>query len=280
MSAVAAFFKLFGALWLAEQFGKQGGTPAAKGGKGGAAAASQPWPAAAPATLPPFPDGWEMETSPPDEVQKRAAAIAPQLWATGPGSTAQEMTGGRWITYQATQTPGASKGVVAWHVKGTATPGPTAAALVAPAAAAPAAVAPTVVPVGPQAQAKLAPAASPAAAPAASPAVETPAASPAVTPASKPSTALTPVQNAAIAMTNALNANGYRQSDQPIYKAFQRYGMGAATPDGFPGTHTMAALYGTLDQLGLPKPNVKIYPWLAAPGYDGVNAPTLSEWNR
>jgi hypothetical protein len=82
---------------------------------------------------------------------------------------------------------------------------------------------------------------------------------------------------AATAMANALNAHGYKQADQGLYKAFQR-SMGSSSPDGFPGAGTMSKLQSVLSSAGIPMPNVKIYPWHAAGGYNGVNAPTSAEW--
>jgi len=88
----------------------------------------------------------------------------------------------------------------------------------------------------------------------------------------------TPLQAAAVAMANALNRNGYRQVDQPIYRQFQT--LAKTTADGFPGTNTMNLLRSALASMSppLPMPNVPIYPWKAAPGYDGVNAPTPGQW--
>ncbi len=84
------------------------------------------------------------------------------------------------------------------------------------------------------------------------------------------------VQDAAIAMNNALLAHGYVASDQGLYTAFQQAAGLAA--DGFPSTHTMQALSSTLASASVAMANVPIYPWLAAPGYDGVNAPTSAQW--
>jgi hypothetical protein len=81
-------------------------------------------------------------------------------------------------------------------------------------------------------------------------------------------------------MNAALNAHGYKQRDQAIYKAFQG-AAGLAPPDGFPGTHTMTVLQSVLQSAGIPIANVHVYPWHSAPGtsgYDGQNAPTLAEW--
>jgi hypothetical protein len=89
-----------------------------------------------------------------------------------------------------------------------------------------------------------------------------------------------PLQRAAIAMADALTAHGYKQADQPLYRAFQAAaGLGA---DGFPGTGTMGKLAAALQAVGRPPPPVKVYPWHSAPGttgYDGVNAPTWLEWS-
>lgn len=82
---------------------------------------------------------------------------------------------------------------------------------------------------------------------------------------------------AAQAMTDALNAHGYRKADMPIYGAFQL--TQGLKEDDFPGTATMTALFAVDDANGIPRPNVTVYPWLAGPGYDGVNAPLLSQWD-
>ena len=80
----------------------------------------------------------------------------------------------------------------------------------------------------------------------------------------------------AAAMNNALIAHGYKQSDQPLYMAFQR--DAELTPDGFPGQNTMKELGDVLFAMHVTMANVPIYPWLAAPGYDGKNAPTSAQW--
>jgi|SRR5579872_173145 len=107
-----------------------------------------------------------------------------------------------------------------------------------------------------------------------------------VGPAPVPTVVQTPVQAAAIAMANALNAHGYRQADQGLYRAFQT--AAKTTADGFPGTGTMALLKSVLSTMAppVPMPNVPIYPWRAktpsgatgAAAYDGVNAPTYAQW--
>jgi murein L,D-transpeptidase YcbB/YkuD len=92
---------------------------------------------------------------------------------------------------------------------------------------------------------------------------------------------LSPLQQAAANMNAALAASGYRKSDQPTYKAFQH--AAGMTADGYPGPHTMSALATTLQSAGMTIAPVHVYPWHAAAGnsgYDGVNAPTLAEWNR
>ncbi len=87
-----------------------------------------------------------------------------------------------------------------------------------------------------------------------------------------------PVQLAAVAMNNALAANGYRQSDQPLYRAFQS--AAGTTSDGYPGTGTMGKLKSTLSTMGMSLAAVPIYPWRSTGGYDGVNAPTAAQWNQ
>ena len=102
-------------------------------------------------------------------------------------------------------------------------------------------------------------------------------------PPAPPAIPLTPLQAAAMAMNDALAHNGYRQSDQPLYKAFQHANNPAGVPDGFPGTNTMHALASVLATIPAPIANVTVYPWHSMPGlsgYDGHNAPTLAEWQR
>lgn len=91
-----------------------------------------------------------------------------------------------------------------------------------------------------------------------------------------PSPAAPAVQTAAHAMNQALLAHGYKQADQGLYKTFQS--AAGLSADGFPGSHTMAALASTLSAMGEPEAPVKVYPWSGAGGYDGVNAPTMAEW--
>src|SRR5262249_46315397 len=50
------------------------------------------------------------------------------------------------------------------------------------------------------------------------------------------------------------------------------------TADGYPGTNTMNALKSALSDAGITMAPVTIYPWHAGPGYDGVNAPSIEEW--
>lgn len=83
--------------------------------------------------------------------------------------------------------------------------------------------------------------------------------------------------DAAIAMNNALNAHGYRATDQPLYGAFQT-AAGIRPADRYPGAGTMAVLDQVLTAAGVPVTTVPRYAWKAAPGYDGVNAPTAAEW--
>jgi hypothetical protein len=93
--------------------------------------------------------------------------------------------------------------------------------------------------------------------------------------------AMTPLQQAAHAMNQALLARGYKQTDMPLYSAVQRLG-GARVVDGFPGTGTMTGiLQPALAGIGETMAPVRIYPWHGMPGttgYDGVNAPTWAQW--
>lgn len=102
-----------------------------------------------------------------------------------------------------------------------------------------------------------------------------------VTPVAYPS-----LQAAATAMYNALQANGYRRLDQPIYAGYQ-LSAGTLTVDAFPGTNTMNSLKATLAGMGITmSSSIPIYPWLATTAsgatgqaaYDGVNAPTWAQW--
>lgn len=90
---------------LAQQASIQPGTPT-------------PGTTSADPSLPPFPSGWEPDDPVPPEVVARANALLSSLWSQGNGSTTREMTGGRWITYKATDMGNGVKGVTAWRVKG------------------------------------------------------------------------------------------------------------------------------------------------------------------
>jgi len=94
--------------------------------------------------------------------------------------------------------------------------------------------------------------------------------------ASPPTVTLTPVQHAAQAMNAALAGHGYKLTDQGLYKAFQS--AAGLTADGFPGEGTMAVLKSSLGTMGTSLAPVKVYPWKSGGAYDGVNAPTLAEW--
>jgi hypothetical protein len=84
------------------------------------------------------------------------------------------------------------------------------------------------------------------------------------------------INAAAIAMNSALAAHGYKQVDMPLYKNFQAAaGLGV---DGYPGSDTMYQLQTVLDPLGVTPAPVKLYPWRATGGYDGINAPSSAEW--
>jgi hypothetical protein len=197
-------------------------------------------------------------------VQQRAAALLSSLWARGQGATTAEQTGGRWITYRAELVADGRKGVTAWRLKGGASASSSAPS---------------------QAAARAQP----------GDAVSVPRNAPAPAQSNTPVEALrdvvtvstpagaqtqSPIQTAAVLMQKALNANGYRRSDQPIYKAFQRAIQPSKTPDGFPGPTTMKALGMALQSLALPMPSVPVYPWKSNGAYDGVNAPTRAQWER
>lgn len=208
--------------------------------------ATPSWPSSPPGTLPPFPAGWEYDNPVPVEVQRRASALLSQLWATGVNSYVTEMTGGRWITYRAEVVAGGSKGVTAWRVKGgqTAPASPQAAPGTPPDMVLPPLV------------------------------VNVPSASPG---AASMQQTQTPLQTAAVLMNNALGDRGYRKSDQPLYRAFQRAaGLGS---DGFPGRGTMSALTRTLAGMGVATAAVPVYPWSSRGAYDGKNAPPAAQWN-
>lgn len=81
---------------------------------------------------------------------------------------------------------------------------------------------------------------------------------------------------AATAMNSALSAHGYKEADQPLYRAFQ-HAMGL-TADGYPGSGTMGKLRAVLAAAGIPMATVPVYPWRAG-AYDGVNAPTAASWS-
>ena len=211
MVSETALFKFFGLIWVLRWLtGQKGGgasfvpaapqAPVLPGEPGKTTtAAPTPWPS----TLPPFPSGWEYDSPVPSDVQTRAAALLPSLWAKGQGATAQEMTGGRWITYEAELVAGGHKGVTAWRVKGGA-PAPSPAASPGN---------PTVqVPQVPVVQSQTP----------ASPATTQSATSPTSPIPTRMVPAMTPVATAAVAMANALNANGYRKRDQQLYIAFQK----------------------------------------------------------
>jgi len=89
------------------------------------------------------------------------------------------------------------------------------------------------------------------------------------------------------AMTTSLSAHGYKQTDMGIYRTLQRAlsaaGLYPYAIDGFPGQHTMGGYKVAATQCNITPATVKVYPWLGpeVPGggvYDGVNAPSLSEW--
>jgi peptidoglycan hydrolase-like protein with peptidoglycan-binding domain len=80
----------------------------------------------------------------------------------------------------------------------------------------------------------------------------------------------------AIAMNEALRYRGYKKIDMVHYQSFQQ--KAGLKADGYPGTMTMLKLETVLKAGGQSLAPVKIYPWKAGGAYDGVNAPTMNEW--
>jgi hypothetical protein len=201
-----------------------------------------------PASLPPFPGpGWEPDTPVSSTVAARAAYWNPILWdypsKTIAHASVCEQFGGRWLQF-----------VAAWHPGDAGPQTYMSTEAWRPASAQPMPAPPV-------------------------PVVPTPVGPVPVTPQPTPVVVQTPLQAAAVAMASALNAHGYKQADQPVYKRFQA--AAKTTQDGFPGTGTMGLLRGALASLSLPMPNVPVYPWHAASGtsgYDGKNAPTWAQW--
>jgi hypothetical protein len=77
-----------------------------------------PWPSQPGDDVPTFPgEAWEADEPPPPEVVQRAWQLLRQLWAKGEGSYQTELTGGRWITYQAQWHGPSKRGVTAYRIK-------------------------------------------------------------------------------------------------------------------------------------------------------------------
>lgn len=96
---------------------------------------------------------------------------------------------------------------------------------------------------------------------------------PPVMPPATPNQALIDKANV---MNEALKIRGYKKSDMHIYQDFQR--AAGLLADGYPGTVTMLKLETVLKSAGYGMAPVRVYPWKAGAPYDGVNAPTTSEW--
>jgi hypothetical protein len=218
-----------------------------------------------PDTLPPFPGpGWVPDDPVSQPIAARASYWNPILWDYPTKSVSHpgvcEQFGGRWLHF-----------VAAWHPGdvGPQTYMATECWRLASAMPMPPPVAPGVDP-----SSFLQPGGSVLEPPAAPPDVPVP------PPPAAPVVVQTPLQAAAVAMASALNAHGYKLSDQPLYKAFQR--AAGSSADGYPGLGTMGRLRTALASLHLPMPAVKLYPWKSLPGqsgYNGVNAPTWLEWS-
>lgn len=92
----------------------------------------------------------------------------------------------------------------------------------------------------------------------------------------------TPTGDAIVDSSALMAYHGYRLTDQGVYK--QAQAKLGTTADGYPGTHTMAAIDAYLKAhgaAGVPS-WLPVYPWLSAAhggtGYDGKNAPLAKEW--
>lgn len=90
----------------------------------------------------------------------------------------------------------------------------------------------------------------------------------------------TAVQQAAVAMNNAITNDGYVYADTDTYKAFQI--AAGLTADGWPGTNTYNALIAALASISppvAPSPNLNPnYTFAAATGFDGTHAPTSAAY--
>jgi peptidoglycan hydrolase-like protein with peptidoglycan-binding domain len=80
----------------------------------------------------------------------------------------------------------------------------------------------------------------------------------------------------AITMNEALKLRGYKKADMVLYQDFQK--RAGLRVDGYPGAVTMLKLESVLKPAGQTIAPVKVYPWKAGGAYDGVNAPTATEW--
>jgi peptidoglycan hydrolase-like protein with peptidoglycan-binding domain len=108
-----------------------------------ASTTAPPWPQAVPASLPPWPAGWEPDEPVGAGVAARAAALLPELWRYGENTRKTEQTSGRWITYVA-RSMGSKRGVVAFRPKAGAMP--TASSTTATSAYVPASTGPSLMP--------------------------------------------------------------------------------------------------------------------------------------
>lgn len=84
------------------------------------------------------------------------------------------------------------------------------------------------------------------------------------------------VKQAATQLNCALQTNGYKKADMPVYMAFQH--VAGLPVTGRPDENTIKALAVILTQNGEHLAAVQPYRWDIHGKYDGANAPTAEEW--
>ena len=84
------------------------------------------------------------------------------------------------------------------------------------------------------------------------------------------------VGHVAMKMNEALQQNGYKKADMPLYMAFQH--VAGLPKTGYPDDNTMHALAACLTPCGVPMAQLPLYPWHPGRAYDGQNAPSAEEW--
>lgn len=96
----------------------------------------------------------------------------------------------------------------------------------------------------------------------------------------QPTVQLSPLQQAAVDMNSAIDAHGYVQADQQVYRDFQS--AAGLKNDGWPGQGTYKALTAALASIVPPVPPSSrlnaAYTFKNPPGWDGVSAPLPQDW--